>query len=69
MTTDTAERTTQALTEINELVQAIAGVQALIKADVQSPFCPGMTNEALGVAYLRLAEALKDKAFDYRDGR
>lgn len=67
MTTDTAERTTQALAEINELIKAIAGVQELIKADVQSPFCPNLTEEALGQTYHRLAEMLSRKAYTVRE--
>lgn len=58
MTTDTAERTTQALAEINELIKAIAGVQELIKADVKSPFCPTLTQGNLGRAYHNLSEML-----------
>lgn len=63
MTTDTAERTTQALAEINELIKAIAGVQELIKANVQSPFCPSLTQGNLGKAYARLSEKLSDLSF------
>lgn len=66
MTTDTAERTTQALAEINELIKAIAGVQELIKADVQSPFCPSLTQGNLGKAYHRLSERLSDLSFTVR---
>lgn len=58
MTTTTAERSTQALTEIHNLITAIAGVQALIQAGVASPFCPMVTNEKLGEAYHHLADRL-----------
>jgi hypothetical protein len=57
MTTTTAERTAQAMT-IPELISAIAGVQALISAGVESPFCPFVTNEHLGIAYARLSETM-----------
>lgn len=62
MTTITAERSTQALTEIAGLITAIAGVQALIQAGVESPFCPYFTAENLGKAYWRLSESLADAA-------
>lgn len=58
MTTTTAERSTQALTEIAGLITAIAGVQALIQAGVQSPYCPTLTDEDLGKAYRSLARKL-----------
>lgn len=63
MTTDTAERTTQALAEITELIKAIAQVQELIKAEVKSPFCPSLTEEQLGMAYHRLASRLSTVTF------
>ena len=44
MTTTYAERITQAMT-IQEIISAIAEVQALITAGVESPFCPFVTNE------------------------
>lgn len=66
MTTTTAERTTQALAEITELIKAIAGVQELIKADPQSPFCPKLTQENLGKAYHSLSERLWDLSFALR---
>ena len=56
MTTTTAERTTQAT--IHEIISAIAGVQALITADVESPFCPFLTKDNLGKALFQLSEAL-----------
>lgn len=56
MTTTYAERDTQAT--IHEIISAIAGVQALIKAGVESPFCPFVTNENLGIAYFRLSETM-----------
>ena len=58
MTTITAERSTQALTEIAGLITAIAGVQALIQAGVESPWCPTLTDEELGKAYHRLSKKL-----------
>lgn len=58
MTTITAERSTQALTEIAGLITAIAGVQALIQAGVQSHWCTSLTDEELGKAYHRLAKKL-----------
>jgi hypothetical protein len=57
MTTTTAERTTQAMT-VQEIISAIAEVQALISAGVESPFCPLTTNESLGQSYYFLSEAL-----------
>lgn len=66
MTTITAERSTQALTKVAELITAIAGVQALIQAGVESPFCPMLTQENLGKAYHNLAEALLDASFTTR---
>ena len=57
MTTTYAERITQAMT-ISELISAIAEVQALISAGVESPFCPFVTNENLGIAYFRLSETM-----------
>ena len=56
MTTTTAERTAQAT--IHEIISAIAEIQALISAGVESPFCPFVTNENLGIAYFRLSEAM-----------
>jgi hypothetical protein len=63
MTTITAERSTQALTDVHDLIKAIAGVQALIQTDVESPspWCPLGTREDLGKAYNRLVYLL-DKA-------
>ena len=58
MDTTYAERVTQANLTIQELISAIAGVQALISAGVESPFCPFVTNENLGIAYSRLSEAM-----------
>lgn len=57
MTTTYAERITQAMT-IQEIISAIAEVQALITAGVESPFCPFVTNENLGIAYFRLSETM-----------
>jgi|Laugresu1bdmlbdd_1035124.scaffolds.fasta_scaffold24518_3 hypothetical protein len=57
MTTTYAERITQAMT-IQEIISAIAEVQALITAGVESPFCPFVTNENLGIAYARLSETM-----------
>jgi len=56
MTTTTAERTAQAT--IHEIISAIAGIQALITAGVESPYCPFLTNENLGKAYNEFSEAL-----------
>lgn len=58
MDTTYAERVTQANLTIQELISAIAGVQALISAGVESPFCPFVTNENLGIAYFRLSETM-----------
>jgi hypothetical protein len=63
MTSTYAERTTQALT-IQELITAIAGVQALITANVESPWCPLTTQDSLGKAYNHLAERLSRVAFE-----
>jgi hypothetical protein len=58
MDTTYAERVTQANLTIQELISAIAEVQALISAGVESPFCPFVTNENLGIAYFRLSETM-----------
>ena len=57
MTNTYAERTTQAMTA-QEIISAIAGVQALITAGVDSPWCAFLTNENLGKAYNEFSEAL-----------
>lgn len=62
MTTATAEREAQALAHITELITAIAGVQALISAGVESPFVPSLTAENLGKAYHYLTDQLAQRA-------
>lgn len=62
MTTATAERNAQALAHINELITAVAGVQALISAGVESPFVPTLTIENLGKAYHYLTDQLAQQA-------
>jgi hypothetical protein len=60
MTNTTAERDTQA--NIQEIISAIAGVQALIVADVKSPLYDTRVQEQLGTAYAFLTEALAKRA-------
>lgn len=60
MSTTYAERKTQALS-IQELIQAIAGVQALIRASVESPWCPNSVKMNLGRAYHNLAFSLSER--------
>lgn len=60
MTNTTAERDAQAT--IQELISTIAGVQAIIAANVKSPFLDDMTHDHLGQAYCFLAQALSARA-------
>ena len=60
MTQTPAERDTQA--NIQEIISAIAGVQALIVADVKSPLYDARVQEQLGTAYAFLTEALSKRA-------
>jgi len=62
MTNTTAERDTQANMTTPELISAIAGVQAIIAANVKSPFLDDMTHDHLGQAYCFLAQALSQRA-------
>lgn len=43
---------------IPELIKVISDIQTLIANNVESPFCPMMTNEALGKAYKSAVDAL-----------
>ena len=60
MTQTPAERDTQA--SIQEIISAIAGIQALIVADVKSPLYDARVQEQLGTAYAFLTEALAKRA-------
>jgi hypothetical protein len=66
MTQATAERTTQAQAQIQEITALIAGVQALISAGVESPWCDNLTQKELGKAYHYLAEMLSKVVLDFR---
>jgi hypothetical protein len=52
----------QANLTIPEIISAIAGVQALIVADVKSPLYDARVQEQLGTAYAFLTEALSKRA-------
>lgn len=52
----------QANLTIPELISAIAGVQAIIAANVKSPFLDDMTHDHLGQAYCFLAQTLSQRA-------
>lgn len=52
----------QANLTIPEIISAIAGVQALIVADVKSPLYDARVQEQLGTAYAFLTEALAKRA-------
>jgi len=60
MTQTPTERDTQA--NIQEIISAIAGIQALIVADVKSPLYDARVQEQLGTAYAYLTEALAKRA-------
>lgn len=62
MTPTTAERT-QA---IHEIIKAIAEVQALISARVESPWCGTLAPMELGKTYTYLCEALTELVRGYR---
>lgn len=59
MGTIITDRTAEA--SITEIIGAIAGVQALIQANVASPWCDGLVRDELGKAYLWLAQLLANK--------
>lgn len=59
METILADRTAEA--SITEIISAIAGVQALIQANVASPWCDSLVRDELGKAYLWLAELLTSR--------
>lgn len=48
--------------ETLHIIEALERIQALISADVDSPWCPIMTREKLGKAYHDFAEALAQRA-------
>lgn len=52
----------QANLTIPEIISALAGVQALIQADVKSPLYDARVQEQLGTAYSFLMEALAKRA-------
>jgi hypothetical protein len=60
MTQTPAERDTQA--NIQEIISAIAGVQAIITADVESSYCDTIVRAELGKAYCYLAKELAQRA-------
>ena len=60
MTQTPAERDTQA--NIQEIISAIAGVQAIITADVESSYCDTIVRTELGKAYCYLAKELAQRA-------
>lgn len=50
------------------IIEALERLQALITANVQSPWCPNITQENLGKAYHDLTLALAQCAFQARTG-
>lgn len=64
MTQTTAERSTQAQSQIPEIIALIAGVQGLISAGVASPWCDNLTQKELGKAYHYLTEILSKLVLD-----
>jgi hypothetical protein len=60
MTQTPAERDTQA--NIQEIISAIAEVQAIIVANVESPWCDTIVRAELGKAYCYLAKELAQRA-------
>ena len=61
MTTTTAERSAQALS-ISEIIEALAGIQALLAANVDSPWCDSLTKSNIGNAYYELTRLLYKQA-------
>lgn len=66
MTQTTAERSTQAQSQIQEIITLIAGVQGLISAKVESPWCDNLTQQELGKSYHYLTEFLGKLVFEAR---
>lgn len=50
--------------ETAQILEALERIQALISADVKSPWCPGLVNEELGKAYYDFAKALARQAWE-----